>query len=110
MHNAKMSNTYIFKNVGSRESTEWPRRHMKREESPPAKKLKTESSVPKHKDAPVHEIVGGSSVRQYLNKHLTQHLLEGLKKVSKEKPEDPLASLGQFLIQRSDELKKAENE
>lgn len=83
---------------------------MKREESPPAKKLKTESSLSKHKDAPVHEIVGGSSVRQYLNKHLTQHLLEGLKKISKEKPEDPLASLGQFLIQRSDELKKAETE
>lgn len=80
---------------------------VEREDSPPAKKIKTENSVPKHKEAPIHEIVGGSSVRQYLNKHLTQHLLEGLKQVSKEKPEDPLASLGQFLIQRSEELKKA---
>lgn len=80
---------------------------VEREDSPPAKKIKTETSVPKHKEAPIHEIVGGSSVRQYLNKHLTQHLLEGLKQVSKEKPEDPLASLGQFLIQRSEELKKA---
>lgn len=89
---------------------EEPPAQVKREESPPAKKLKTEDATPKHKEGPIHEIVGGSSVRQYLNKHLTQHLLEGLKQVSKEKSDDPLKSLGNFLIQRSDELKKEETQ
>lgn len=62
---------------------------------------------PEHKapEPPVHEVVGGSSVRQYLNKHLTQHLLEGLVQVNKIKPEDPLRELGEFLIKRSEELK-----
>ncbi|XBA47926.1 hypothetical protein SBP28_002414 [Candidozyma auris] len=79
---------------------------LKREESPPVKKIKTEeASIPKHTEPPVHEIVGGSSIRQYLNKHLTQHLLEGLKQVGKDKPEDPLLALGKFLIQRSEDLK-----
>ncbi|CAH6722754.1 hypothetical protein CLIB1444_11S00386 [[Candida] jaroonii] len=50
---------------------------------------------------PVHEAVGGSSVRKYLNKTLTVHLLEGLKEVGKRKPEDPLKWLGEFLIERS---------
>ncbi|CAK9441702.1 uncharacterized protein LODBEIA_P55700 [Lodderomyces beijingensis] len=50
---------------------------------------------------PLHEIVGGSSVRRYLNKHLTKHLLDGLKEVGRHKPEDPLKYLGEFLIARS---------
>mmetsp|Transcript_8110 Transcript_8110/g.8047 ORF Transcript_8110/g.8047 Transcript_8110/m.8047 type:complete len:138 (-) Transcript_8110:91-504(-) len=59
-------------------------------------------------ELPVHEVVGGSSVRQYLNKHLTQHLLEGLREVSKNKPEDPLKYLGEFLIQRSSQIANGE--
>lgn len=55
---------------------------------------------------PVHEIVGGSLVRQYLNKNLTAHLLAGLQKVAQAKPEDPLRFLGEFLIQRSNESAK----
>lgn len=50
-------------------------------------------------------MVGGSSVRQYLNKHLTKHLLEGLKLTARNKPEDPLRELGEFLIERSKQLK-----
>ncbi|ABN66789.1 Set1C component SDC1 (Suppressor of CDC25 protein 1) [Scheffersomyces stipitis CBS 6054] len=52
---------------------------------------------------PVHEIVGGSSVRRYLNEHVTRHLLEGLKEVGSSKPEDPLQYLGEFLLQRAAE-------
>lgn len=81
---------------------------------PPAKKLKAESpeaevkteAAIRHKEPPVHEMVGGSSVRQYLNKHLTKHLLEGLKITAKNQPEDPLRELGEFLIARSKELKE----
>ncbi|KAM9894985.1 hypothetical protein OXX79_008360 [Metschnikowia pulcherrima] len=72
---------------------------------PPAKKSKTESNHTK-KEPPLHEMVGGSSVRQYLNKHLTVHVLEGLKQISRDQPEDPLLELGQFLIQKSKELKE----
>lgn len=50
---------------------------------------------------PLHEVVGGSSVRRYLNKHLTQHILDGLKEVGHARPEDPLKYLGEFLIARS---------
>ncbi|MCH0629567.1 hypothetical protein JNB11_06300 [Kocuria palustris] len=57
-----------------------------------------------NKGKPVTEEVGGSLVRRYLNQHLTVHLLEGLKLTSQTKPEDPLKFLGEFLIQRSNEL------
>lgn len=82
-------------------------------EEPPQKKLKTEEEtpieedIPKFDGPPVHEMVGGSSVRKYLNQYVTPHLLEGLKYVAKDKPEDPLYELGQFLIKRSAELKQA---
>lgn len=85
-------------------------------EAPETKRIKLEngkaSATPEPKSAPeppIHEVVGGSSVRQYLNKHLTQHLLEGLTQVNKTKPEDPLKALGEFLIKRSEELKKNGN-
>ncbi|CAN3355387.1 hypothetical protein DICA3_B10044 [Diutina catenulata] len=69
-------------------------------DEPVAKRAK----VDKPAGEPVYEAVGGSSVRQYLNQHLTQHLLEGLNHVSQQQPDDPLAFLGQFLLQRSKEL------
>lgn len=55
---------------------------------------------------PMHEIVGGSSIRRYLNQHLTKTLLEGLKEVAQIKPEDPLKYLGEYLISKSNESKK----
>lgn len=58
---------------------------------------------------PMHEIVGGSSVRRYLNQHLTHHLLDGLREINKTKPNDPLKALGEFLIKRSDEIKSDPN-
>lgn len=70
---------------------------------PSSKKIKLEEKEEPTKEAPVHEIVGGSSVRQFLNKHVTQYLLEGLKQIGKEKPDDPLRTLGEFLIKKSDE-------
>lgn len=82
------------------------------QQEPPAKKIKIETPevvIPNHPEPPVHEVVGGSSVRQYLNKNLTEHLLEGLRKVAKDKPQDPLTELGQFLLQRAAQLKKEES-
>lgn len=75
---------------------------------PVPKKPKTEArpaEIPTFSEPPVHEMVGGSSVRRFLNEHLTEHLLEGLKHVSKTKPENPLYELGTFLIERSKTVK-----
>lgn len=69
------------------------------------KPIEETASTVHHTQPPVHEMVGGSSVRQYLNKNVTPHLLEGLKKMAQSKPDDPLRELGEFLIARSEKLK-----
>ncbi|KAL7927581.1 hypothetical protein ACQKWADRAFT_277173 [Trichoderma austrokoningii] len=46
----------------------------------------------------------GDSTRRYLNTKVTGALLEGMKMLAKEKPEDPLRVLGEYLIQKSREL------
>ncbi|KAB5530338.1 hypothetical protein GE09DRAFT_1147577 [Coniochaeta sp. 2T2.1] len=45
----------------------------------------------------------GGPVRQYLNKHVANAVLEGMKAVARERPSDPLRVLGEFLIQKSKE-------
>ncbi|CCE78422.1 Piso0_001045 [Millerozyma farinosa CBS 7064] len=57
---------------------------------------------------PVHEVVGGSSIRQYLNKNVSYDLLEGLRQLARVKPEDPLRWLGEYLIKASDEQRNKE--
>lgn len=91
---------------------------VKAEDEPPAKKQKVEVSPNASVEpdetiplgAPVHEIVGGSSIRQYLNKHLTKYLLEGLREVGEKKPQDPLTHLGEFLVAKGKEMKDAKQE
>ncbi|KAL6868554.1 hypothetical protein J3F83DRAFT_737559 [Trichoderma novae-zelandiae] len=51
-------------------------------------------------EAPPH----GDSTRRYLNTKVTGVLLEGMKQLAKEKPDEPLRVLGEYLIQRSREL------
>ncbi|CAG9971125.1 unnamed protein product [Clonostachys byssicola] len=51
-------------------------------------------------EAPPH----GDSTRRYLNTKVTGVLLEGVKQVAKDRPEDPLRVLGEYLIQKSKEL------
>lgn len=46
----------------------------------------------------------GAPVRQYLNSKVTGVLMEGMKKLAKERPKDPLRVLGEYLIQRSKEV------
>ncbi|CAI7580718.1 unnamed protein product [Penicillium pancosmium] len=47
---------------------------------------------------------GGAPARVYLNDKIVPHLLEGMKSVAREQPSDPLRVLGEYLIQKSDEL------
>ncbi|WPK27600.1 hypothetical protein PUMCH_004996 [Australozyma saopauloensis] len=85
------------------ESGESKTRKASEENTPQPKKSKTANTPP------VHEMVGGLSVRQYLNKNLTEHLLEGLREISRNQPEDPLRELGLLLIKKSDQLKLAQS-
>ncbi|KAJ5263670.1 hypothetical protein N7478_011275 [Penicillium angulare] len=47
---------------------------------------------------------GGAPARVYLNENIVPHLLEGMKSVAKDQPVNPLRVLGEFLIQKSNEL------
>ncbi|KAJ5317351.1 hypothetical protein PENANT_c034G07945 [Penicillium antarcticum] len=47
---------------------------------------------------------GGAPARVYLNEKIVPHLLEGMKSVATEQPVDPLRVLGEFLLQRSNEV------
>lgn len=70
-------------------------------ETTSVKEEEKEEPEPVFSSPPVHEMIGGLTVRQYLNKHLTQHLLAGLRHVSKTRPEDPLQTLGEYLIEQA---------
>lgn len=46
----------------------------------------------------------GAPARRYINERITPHLLDGLKIIAKEQPDDPLRILGEYLLQKSREL------
>lgn len=46
--------------------------------------------------------IGGSQTRRYLNEHVTPALLDGIRKIAIEQPNDPLRVLGEYLISRSE--------
>jgi len=52
------------------------------------------------KEAPPH----GAPTRQYLNSKVTGPLMDGMKLLAKEQPKDPLRALGEYLLQRSQEI------
>ncbi|KAJ5929360.1 hypothetical protein N7454_007208, partial [Penicillium verhagenii] len=47
---------------------------------------------------------GGAPAREFLNEKLVPYLLEGMKVIAKEQPTNPLRALGDFLIQKSNEV------
>lgn len=53
-------------------------------------------------EPPLH----GAPVRQYINSKITGVLLEGMKLVAREQPKDPLRVLGEYLLQRSNEIEQ----
>ncbi|KAF4587687.1 Dpy-30 motif protein [Ophiocordyceps camponoti-floridani] len=48
----------------------------------------------------------GDPTRRYLNTKVTASLLEGMKQLAKDQPQDPLRVLGEFLLQKSKELER----
>ncbi|EME44118.1 hypothetical protein DOTSEDRAFT_130735 [Dothistroma septosporum NZE10] len=53
---------------------------------------------------PDKPVAHGGPTRQYLNGHVTPHLLEGMKYLAVYEPEKPLQWLSEFLLQRSNEV------
>ncbi|KAJ5698321.1 hypothetical protein N7462_000326, partial [Penicillium macrosclerotiorum] len=47
---------------------------------------------------------GGAPARVYLNDKIVPYLLEGMKSVARDQPANPLRVLGEFLIQKSNEM------
>ncbi|KAJ5176511.1 uncharacterized protein N7482_002388 [Penicillium canariense] len=47
---------------------------------------------------------GGAPARVYLNDKIVPHLLEGMKSIARDQPANPLRALGEFLIQKSNEV------
>ncbi|KAK9471763.1 Dpy-30 motif-domain-containing protein [Dipodascopsis tothii] len=52
-------------------------------------------------DAPPRPVRGGAPTRRYLNEQVTPVLLEGMRMLARERPENPLEVLGQYLIAQS---------
>ncbi|KAK5778450.1 Sdc1p PWA37_000295 [Arxiozyma heterogenica] len=51
------------------------------------------------------DIGGGSYTRRYLNDKVTPVLLEGMRRIAVEKPDNPLRVLGEYLIAESEKQK-----
>ncbi|RAL12793.1 DPY30/SDC1 family protein [Aspergillus homomorphus CBS 101889] len=49
---------------------------------------------------------GGAPARVYMNEKIVPYLLEGMKGIAKEQPSNPLRVLGEFLIQKSNEIEQ----
>jgi COMPASS component SDC1 len=49
----------------------------------------------------------GAQARIYLNKNVTPHLLEGVKILAMERPEQPLKWLSEYLAKKSEEVEGA---
>ncbi|KAJ5145717.1 uncharacterized protein N7515_000281 [Penicillium bovifimosum] len=47
---------------------------------------------------------GGAPARVYLNEKVVPYLLDGMKSVAREQPVNPLRVLGEFLLQKSNEV------
>ncbi|OJJ55168.1 hypothetical protein ASPSYDRAFT_117478, partial [Aspergillus sydowii CBS 593.65] len=52
---------------------------------------------------------GGAPARVYMNEKIVPYLLEGMKNVTKEQPSNPLRVLGEYLIQKSNEVEGAQS-
>ncbi|EEQ86500.2 hypothetical protein RJZ56_001043 [Blastomyces dermatitidis] len=49
---------------------------------------------------------GGAPARVYMNEKIVPYLLEGMKTLAKEQPSNPLRVLGEYLIQKSNEIEE----
>ncbi|RAO69292.1 uncharacterized protein BHQ10_005304 [Talaromyces amestolkiae] len=55
------------------------------------------------------KVAGGAPARIYLNEKITPYLLDGLKDIAREQPQNPLKVLGEYLIKKSNEVEQGQN-
>ncbi|EEA21422.1 COMPASS (complex proteins associated with Set1p) component [Talaromyces marneffei ATCC 18224] len=60
-------------------------------------------------DSVLPKVAGGAPARIYLNEKITPYLLEGLKDIAREQPQNPLKVLGEYLIKKSNEVEQGHN-
>ncbi|TKA72204.1 hypothetical protein B0A55_06965 [Friedmanniomyces simplex] len=73
--------------------------------APPASQPTTRaSSIPPPPPVRTQPVAHGGPTRQFLNQHITPHLLEGMKYVAMQEPDKPLLWLSEFLRDRSKEV------
>ncbi|MCJ1477599.1 COMPASS (complex proteins associated with Set1p) component [Lambiella insularis] len=60
--------------------------------------------VPEPAPMPSKAAPHGAPARRYLNEKVTGVVLEGMKRLAADQPEDPLRVLGEYLLQRSKDL------
>ncbi|WPH02479.1 Hypothetical protein R9X50_00534300 [Acrodontium crateriforme] len=65
---------------------------------------RTGSMPPQPTARPDKPVAHGGPTRQYLNQHVTPHLLEGMKFLAAQEPDKPLQWLANFLMERSKEV------
>ncbi|KAH8700778.1 putative COMPASS complex subunit Sdc1 [Talaromyces proteolyticus] len=54
-------------------------------------------------------VAGGAPARLYMNEKIVPYLLEGMKRIAQDQPPNPLKVLGEFLIQKSNEVEQEQN-
>ncbi|KAK1072744.1 hypothetical protein LTR12_015414 [Friedmanniomyces endolithicus] len=62
------------------------------------------SSIPPPPPVRTQTVAYGGPTRQFLNQHITPHLLEGMKYLAMQEPDKPLLWLSEFLRDRSKEV------
>lgn len=72
--------------------------------APPTTSSRTGSAPPPPPAKPEKAVAHGGPTRQYLNTHITPHLLEGMKAIAMQEPDKPLLWLSEFLKERSQEV------
>ncbi|SMN22253.1 similar to Saccharomyces cerevisiae YDR469W SDC1 Subunit of the COMPASS (Set1C) complex, which methylates lysine 4 of histone H3 and is required in chromatin silencing at telomeres [Maudiozyma saulgeensis] len=76
-------------------------------ETPVAAEIPTPSPLPSlNEGKSLADIIGGSQVRRYLNENVTPYLLQGMRDIANEQPNEPLRVLGEYLIKENDRLKQ----
>ncbi|KAK5677709.1 hypothetical protein LTS10_009592 [Elasticomyces elasticus] len=73
---------------------------MERHSAQPARA----ASIPPPPPVRTQPVAHGGPTRQFLNQHITPHLLEGMKYVAMQEPDKPLLWLSEFLRDRSKEV------
>ncbi|CAI4057754.1 hypothetical protein SUVZ_02G5750 [Saccharomyces uvarum] len=111
-NNSQTGSVPPFPTKGSKSLESMGNQNIKIEESSGSNLMMKESSdskTSKLENVDLASTVGGSQTRKYLNTNVTPHLLAGMRLIAVQQPDDPLRTLGEYLINQSEIQKSGEN-